>query len=128
MASTDRFARLVFRIAGIYGVVVLLPQYLLETGVGPAPSAPLQRPEHFYGFIGVALAWQLVFLVISRDVHRYRLLMLPAIVEKLSFGVPVWLLFAKGRVGADVLTFGSIDLVLSALFALAYRRTRDPVP
>ena len=125
MASTDRFARLVFRIAGIYGIVVLLPQYLLETGVGPAGGAPLQRPEHFYGFVGVALAWQLAFLVISRDVRRYRALMLPAVVEKLSFGVPVLLLVAAGRVGADVLVFGCIDLVLSVLFALAYRATRD---
>jgi hypothetical protein len=125
MAATDRFASLVFRIAGIYGIVVLLPQYLLETGVGPALPAPLQRPDHFYGFVGVALAWQLAFLVIARDVRRYRLLMLPAIVEKLSFGVPVLLLFAKGRVGADVLAAGSIDLVLCVLFTLAFRSTRD---
>jgi hypothetical protein len=112
-------------IAGIYGIVVLLPQYLVETGLGPALPAPLQRPEHFYGFIGVALAWQVVFLIIARDVRRYRLLMLPAILEKLVFGVPVLLLYASGRTGADVLIFGIIDLVLGALFVLAFRSTRD---
>lgn len=125
MNRPDRLARRIFIIAGIYGIVVLLPQYLVETGLGPALPAPLQRPEHFYGFIGVALAWQVVFLIIARDVRRYRLLMLPAILEKLVFGVPVLLLYASDRVGADVLVFGIIDLVLGALFVLAFRSTRD---
>lgn len=124
MALQDRFARRVFTSAGIYGLIVLLPQYLMETGIGPTPTTPIQRPELFYGFIGVALAWQVVFLLIARDVHRYRLLMLPAILEKLSFGIPVLLLYAKDRVGIDVLLFGSLDLVLGALFILAFRSTR----
>jgi hypothetical protein len=109
--------------AGIYGIVVLSPMYLIELGVGPALSAPLQHPEHFYGFVGVALAWQFVFLIIASDVKKYRLLMLPSIMEKLVFGAPVLLLFAKGRVGLDVLFFGCIDLILCILFALAYRAT-----
>ena len=117
------FARRVFLLAGAYGILVLAPQYLVELGFGPPLPAPLTRPEHFYGFIGVALAWQFVFLVIARDVVRYRLLMLPAILEKLVFGVPVLLLYAAGRVGSDVLLFGVIDLVLGGLFLLAYRAT-----
>ena len=50
--------------------------------------------------------------------------MLPAILEKLVFGVPVLLLFNAGRVGADVLLFGCIDLALGVLFTLAFRATR----
>ena len=50
--------------------------------------------------------------------------MLPAILEKLVFGVPVLLLFGAGRVGADVLLFGCIDLALGVLFTLALRATR----
>ncbi len=122
-ANPTTFPRRVFFWAGVYGLIVLAPQYLVELGIGPPLPGPITRPEHFYGFIGVALAWQLVFLVIARDVARYRLLMLPAIVEKLSFGIPVLLLFASGRVGADVLVFGCIDLVLGGLFLLAYRAT-----
>lgn len=122
--DTSRFARRVFFWAGVYGVLVLAPQYLLELGIGPALPAPLQHPEQFYGFIGVALAWQVAFLVISRDVQRYRLLMLPAILEKLSFGVPVVLLFSAGRVGTDVLFFACIDLALGALFLMAFRATK----
>jgi hypothetical protein len=123
MSSSPAFPRRVFFWAGVYGLLVLAPQYLLELGIGPPLPGPIERPEHFYGFIGVALAWQLVFLLIARDVQRYRLLMLPAIVEKLAFGVPVLLLFAAGRVGADVLVFGCIDLALGVLFLLAFRAT-----
>jgi len=123
MDPGSRFARRVFLGAGIYGLLVLLPQYLLETGLVPALPEPLQRPEQFYGFVGVAVAWQVAFLLIARDVRRYRLLMLPAILEKLAFGVPVAFLYAAGRVGGDVLAFGMIDLALGALFVAAYRRT-----
>lgn len=124
MESTDIFATRVFRYAGIYGLIVLLPQYLIELGVGPSISLPIQRPEHFYGFIGVAVTWQLVFLTIARDVRRFRPLMIPAILEKLVFGIPVLLLFTNGRVGADVLVFGTIDLFLALLFVLSHRFTQ----
>jgi hypothetical protein len=40
-----RFAKRVFLLAGTYGIVVLLPQYLIEWGLDlPAPMA---QPEHF---------------------------------------------------------------------------------
>lgn len=121
---SDRFAQRVFRYAGIYGLIVLLPQYLIELGVGPSISLPIQRPEHFYGFIGLAVVWQIVFLMIASDVRRFRPLMVPAILEKLVFGIPVLLLFATGRVGTDVLVFGAIDLLLAVLFVLAFRSTK----
>jgi len=115
-----RFPRLVFLAAGIYGLLVLTPQYFMESLIGRDYPPPITHPEHFYGFIGVALAWQLVFLVIARDVVRYRLLMLPAILEKLSFSVPVLVLYAQGRVAPAVVAVSSIDLLLGALFAAAF--------
>jgi len=75
-----RFAKQVFLVAGIYGIVVLLPQYFVEWGLDL--PMPITRPEHFYGFIGVALSWQFLFLVIARDVERYRPLMLVGVLEK----------------------------------------------
>jgi len=123
MSDPFKFARRVFFWSGVYGIVVLAPQYLIEQGFGPSRVAEITRPEHFYGFVGIALAWQMVFLIIARDVRRYRLLMLPAILEKLAFGLPVLLLFAAGRVGTDVLVFGCLDLVLGTLFLLSFVRT-----
>lgn len=126
MNPRPKFARRIFTIAGIYGVVVLLPQYFLEDKLGREFPPPLTHPEHFYGFIGVALAWQFVFLLIARDVQRYRLLMVPAILEKLSFGVAVLVLHAQGRVAALAAGAGIIDLTWALLFALAFRAVRVP--
>ena len=121
-----RFAKRVFLLAGMYGIVVLLPQYLVEWGLDlPAPMA---QPEHFYGFIGVALSWQFVFLLIARDVQRYRPLMLMGVLEKLAFSLPVVMLYAAGRVSAGVLGAGAIDLALGALFVLAFVSSREGAP
>ncbi len=124
MGKRDRFASQVFLIAGIYGVIVLFPHYFLEGVIGRDDPPPITHPEHFYGFIGVALTWQIIFFVISRDVQRYRLLMLPAVLEKLSFGLASVILYADGRVAVSVLAAGGIDLVLAVFFIVAFRATR----
>ena len=125
MKTRHTFARGLFFVAGIYGVVVLLPQYFLEDKLARDFPPPLTHPEHFYGFSGVALAWQFVFLLIAHDVQRHRLLMLPAILQKLSFGVAALALFAQGRAPAVVAGAGSIDLVFAVLFVLAFRASRS---
>ena len=127
MLSNPKFASRVFLFAGIYGILVLAPQYLAETGAGLALPEPIRNPEHFYGFVGLALVWQLVFILISRDVERFRPLMLLAVLEKLAFGVPVLLLYARDRVNAIVLAFGLVDLVLGVLFLAAFFSDREVV-
>ena len=119
-----RFAKWVFTGAGIYGLIVLPPLYFLQD-VMVAQGGPLTYPEHFYGFVGAAIAFQLVFLVIGRDPARYRPLMLCGLVEKLSFGLPVWWLFSRGQVELPLVAFATIDLVLGALFVAAWVRTRS---
>ena len=125
MDKKHTFSSAVFLAAAIYGLVALTPQYFLEQKLGRDFPPPLTHPEHFYGFIGVALAWQFVFLFIARDVHRYRLLILPAILEKLSFGVAVLVLYAQGRVAALAAGAGTIDLLFAVFFALALRASRS---
>ena len=119
----DRFARRVYNIAGIYGLIVMFPQYFLEDRIGRDTPPPITHPEHFYGFIGIVLVWQLAFLVIARDPARFRALMPVTVLEKLAFAVPVALLYGKGRVASSVLPFAAIDLVLGTLFFIAWRRT-----
>ena len=65
-------ARMIFVIAGVYGLVTLLPLYFLETRIGVDTPPPLTHVEYFYGFIGTALAWQVLFFMIARDPIRYR--------------------------------------------------------
>ncbi len=117
------FARRVFRVAAIYGFLVLLPQYFLEGKTGRDFPPAITHPEYYYGFIGVALAWQMVFLVIARDPVRYRPIMIPAIFEKASFGLAAVALFLLDRLNAQMLGAGVLDLVLGTLFLLAYVRT-----
>lgn len=123
MPVASIFPKRVFQVAAIYGLLALVPQYFLELGLGPAEPVRLERPEYFYGFIGVAIAWQLAFLLIAHDVRRYRPLMLVALVEKLSFGLATIALFAADRIAVEMLAAGLIDLTLGALFVLARRAT-----
>lgn len=125
MTSPERFARWVFLTAGVYGLVVLLPQYFLEGRIGRDYPPPITHPEHFYGFLGVAIAWQVAFLLIARDTVRYRIFMIPSALEKLSFGVAVLVLHAQGRVPTALLGFGLIDLVFCVLFLVAFRLTKE---
>jgi hypothetical protein len=120
------FARRVYLIAAIYGLVVLLPQYFLENRTGRDFPPPITHPEYFYGFLGVAIAWQLAFLVISRDPVRYRPIMIPAIVEKGTFAVATTVLFTLGRLSSQMLAAGLVDGTLGMLFVAAYVRTREP--
>lgn len=122
------FARRVFRGAAIYGLIVLLPQYFLEAKTGRDFPPAITHPEYYYGFIGVAVAWQLVFLIVSRDPVRYRPVMLAAIVEKASFGLPAIALYLMGRLSGQMLAAGLIDLVLGVLFVISYTRTAAAGP
>ncbi|WP_425619348.1 hypothetical protein NA78x_003088 [Anatilimnocola sp. NA78] len=83
----------------------------------------ITHPEFFYGFLGVAIAWQLAFLVIARDPVRYRLMMLPAVVEKYSFGIACIVLFLQQRLNFMIVPFACIDLLLGTLFIVSYLRT-----
>jgi hypothetical protein len=120
----DTFARRVYTTAGIYGLLVMLPQYFLEERIGRDTPPPITHPEYFYGFIGIVVAWQVTFLVIARDPARFRALMPVTVLEKLVFAVPVALLYVQGRVPPATLFFGGIDLVLGALFFVSWRRLR----
>ena len=123
-----RFARRLFLIAGIYGLLVLLPQYFLEAKNGRDFPPAITHPEYYYGFVGVAVAWQLLFLIVARDPVRYRQMMIPAIVEKASFGIAVVVLFLQHRVSPFLLGFGIVDLIWGLLFVLAYVRTSASRP
>jgi hypothetical protein len=117
------FAKRIFLIAAAYGFVVLLPQYFMEAKVGHDFPPPITHPEYFYGFIGVAIAWQWLFVLIARDPVRYRLAMLPGVLEKVAFGGAAVALYLQGRLATMTLGFGIVDLVFAALFLVAFQRT-----
>jgi hypothetical protein len=120
-----KFARRVFFIAGIYGLVVLVPQLFTESRIAQDYPPAITHAEYFYGFLGVAIAFQLVFLVIGTDPVRYRALMVPSMFEKLAFSVPAMSLFAQHRLAAVTMYFGLADLLWGALFFVAWTGTPD---
>jgi hypothetical protein len=101
-----RFARRLYLIAGIYGLIMLVPQYFLEERNGRDFPPAITHPEYYYGFVGVAVAWQILFLVLARDPVRYRAMMIPAVLEKLSFGLAVIPLFLQQRIPSLMLGLG----------------------
>ena len=120
-----KFAKYVFYAAGIYGLIVLAPQYFLEEKTGQDYPPAITHAEYYYGFIGVALAFQIVFLMIARNPSRYRTMMIPSIIEKFSFAIAVIFLYLQNRVAPMMLGAGLIDLVLGILFVLAFVKTPD---
>lgn len=120
-----KFARWVFLLAAIYGVLALLPMYFREAVVARDQPPAITHPEYYYGFVGVALAWQLAFLLLSHDPLRHRPLMLPATLEKVTFGGAMLVLYLQQRLSPLMLAAGAMDLLFATLFVLAWWRTRD---
>jgi hypothetical protein len=118
-----RFARTVFRWAGVYGLVVLLPLYFLEERIGREMPPAITHPENYYGFLAVTVAWQVMYLMISTDPARYRPLMPVAVLAKLGYFTTLLVLFALGRLAGVTLGVASGDLILGVLFAVAYACT-----
>ena len=118
-----KFAKIVFLTAGVYGVVALAPMYFMESMLADNAQKAFNHPEFFYGFVGVTLAWQIAFLVISSDPIKYRLLMYPALFEKISFVVAIGILYMQNRVGMNMVCAASIDFVLFLLFVVSIVKT-----
>jgi hypothetical protein len=118
-----KFAKIVFRIAGIWGFLIITPLYFMFHLIGQKDPPSITHPAFFYGFVGVALVWQLAFLFMSTDPVRYRPLMIPAVLEKLVYSIPVIILVLQKRTQPFDLVFAAIDLALGTLFVLAYLRT-----
>lgn len=118
--SSPNFARWVFWIAGVYGLLVLSPFYFLEKQIGIDQPPEITHAEFFYGFIGVALAFQVAFLVIGTDPVRYRAMMIPSVIEKFSYGFACLALMAQGRLPGVVLVFACIDMALGSLFIISF--------
>jgi len=118
-----KFAKWVYRIAGIYGLLVLAPLFFLERVVSQTSPPAITHPEYYYGFAVTGVAWQLVFLVMSSDPRRFRTLIPVTWFEK-SWGLIAVILYVQGRISSQTLTLGLIDLLLGALFVCAYVTTR----
>ena len=122
-----KFAKWVFLLAGVLGVLIVAPLYWEGRFFRDFPPA-INRPEFYYGFVGVTLAWQVLFLVIASDPARYRRAMLPAVLEKAGFAAAIPLLYAAGRGAAVWIGFASVTthLILRQAGCPRLPRRADP--
>jgi hypothetical protein len=100
-----KFAKIVFWVAGIWGVLILTPLYFMFDLIGRQTPPPINHPQFYFGFLGAGLVWQIAFFVIARDPVRFRPMMIPSVLEKLSYVVMLIVLQLQGRLDAGQMFF-----------------------
>jgi len=116
------FARRVLQVAGIYGLLVIVPMFFMEARIGLDNPPAITHPEYFYGFLCVTLAWQVLFLFMAQEPARYRALLIPSVLEKIGFPIAALVLFSQQRVPLLTVGFSIVDLVFAVLFVVSYRK------
>ena len=118
-----KFARGVFLGAGVWGILYLTPMYFLFDAIGHERSSPITYPQFYYGFLAVTMAWQFVFLVIGSDPARFRVMMIPSMVEKFGFIASMGVLYIQARITLTDVALVAPDIVLGVLFTIAFAKT-----
>jgi hypothetical protein len=120
-----RFAKISFAIAGWWGIAQITPLFFLLNEVGRRSPPFVTHPEFYFGFLVVTLAWQIAFLGISRNPARYRLLMVPAVIEKFGFALTYLLLYLHHTLSARDASWATIDFLLGVAFVISYLRCKS---
>jgi hypothetical protein len=102
---------------------VLTPLFFIFDAIGRQDPPVITHPGFYYGFVSMGLAWQAVFLVIAQDPVRFRLMMIPSMIDKFGYGASLLVLYLQRRLHPSDLVFGGVDVLLGALFLLAFFRT-----
>jgi len=120
-----KFARIVFSIAGIWGVLILTPLYFIFDMIGRNDPPPVTHPAFYYGFASVGLAFQVVFFVIATDPIRLRPMMIPSVLEKFGYGATLVVLYLQHRLHPQDLALGGVDVLFGLLFLAAFFKTTN---
>ena len=123
-----KFARIVFTGAGVWGIAVLAPLYFLFDLTGRQYAPPTSYPQFFYGFLSVAMAWQIAFLLIGSRPDRFRPLMVMAMIEKFSYVLTLVVMYLRSSIPAIDATPALPDGLLGILFVVAFIKTRTAKP
>ncbi len=91
--------------------------------MGRQDPPPITHPGFYYGFVGVALAFQVVFALIGRDPVRLRPMMIPSVLEKFGGGGSYVVLYLQHRLTLGDLALGCVDLLFGVLFLAAFFKT-----
>lgn len=126
--GTARFPRWVFLAAGLFGILLVAPQYFLETQYNRDHPPTITHPEFYYGFLGVALTCQVLFVVVGADPVRYRPMMLIGVMEKGGFAIAIPILYVAHRAPGLMAVMAGVDGLWALLFVVAYIKTPKQFP
>src|SRR5205809_6152231 len=115
-----KFARVVFFGAGVWGLAITTPLYLLHDMIARQHPSLVTDPHFFYSFLTVTMAWQFAFLVIGSDPARFRMVMIPSMVEKFGYVLSMLILWINGRAPVPDALTAVPDCLLGILFVVAY--------
>jgi hypothetical protein len=87
----------------------------MEGVIGRVTPPPLNHPGFFCGFVSAAWAWQVLFLFLASDPMRYRPMMLPSILEKISYGKALIVLHQQQRVPESTFRIGMADWIFAGV-------------
>jgi hypothetical protein len=102
--------------------------YFLFGSIGRYAPPAANHPEFYYGFIGVALVWQAAFFMIASDPVRFRPMMIPAVLEKLSYVLTVVVLCLQHRLSPEQAIPAVPDAILGVLFTMAFFKATPRQP
>ena len=108
--------------------------FFLEPVIAARNPPAITHPEFFYGFLGLAIAFQFLFALIAWQPRRLLAAMPAAVAEKCLYATMIGLLVVWHRLGnAGAAAFAAVDAVLGGLFLLSYLSlkqgaSKDPKP
>jgi hypothetical protein len=123
-----KFAKIVFWLAGIWGVLILTPLYFMFEMIGRNDPPSITHPAFYYGFASVGLAFQIVFFVVAQDPVRLRPMMIPSALEKFGYGATLSVLYLQHRLHPQDLALGAVDVLFGLLFVAAFFKTSTGKP
>ena len=88
--------------------------------IGRQDPPAITHPGFYYGFISVGLAWQVAFIVITRDPLCFRPMMIPSVIEKFGYGASLGALYLQRRLHPSDLMFAGVDVLLGVRFIAAF--------
>lgn len=122
-----KFTKIVFGIAGAWGVLALTPLYFMFDTIGRQDPPVLTHPQFYFGFLGVTLAWQSVFFVIATNPARFRPMIIPSLIEKLTFVGAITVLYLQRRMTPSETMSAFPDAILAVLFMIAFAKTKPNI-
>jgi len=114
-------ARIIFGLAAAWGFIALTPGLFGEVSFSIAMPPAITHPEFYYGFYGLAMVFQLIFVLIAIDPKQNKHLIPIAILEKLAFFLPCMWLFSERRMAVGGPFYGAIiDGIWAIIFVAVW--------